>query len=286
LILSLNPTVNKSTTIIVLIDIDKVKVNKEYEGLVPSMDRQAFLAFVESIKAHGQEEPIEINSKNEILDGHHRFKACKLLGHTNVKAMRKSFANEIEERLYIRRINGQRRHLTKAQQIELALSDKPELEQLARLNESLGGKLRQKGNGKGVQNLTPLKRVNEVIAKNVGGVSAFQVHQMDTILKKGSDRLKDRVRHGDVKIDKAYKEIRNEIQRIEQIERSKNLSSAFLNNPNKCQLFEGDLEEVSRREIKESSISFIYTDPPYGREYLPSYAALVRVADRVLQVAA
>ena len=158
------------------IDINKISVYKEYEILFPAMPKAEFEGFVRSIKDHGLRKPIEINSKDEILDGHHRFKACKLLGFKKIEAVQKHFKNRTEERFYIRIVNGIRRHLTKAQQIESALKEKPELEKLVRLNESRGGMIK----GKGVQDYTPLGRVNEVIGKKIGGDSATQVHQMET----------------------------------------------------------------------------------------------------------
>jgi ParB-like chromosome segregation protein Spo0J len=63
------------------IDIDfEIRINPEYESLVPPMTKEASDSLVSSIRADGQHKPITINNKGEILDGHYRFSVCKLLG--------------------------------------------------------------------------------------------------------------------------------------------------------------------------------------------------------------
>ena len=150
-------------------DIDfEIRINPEYESLVPPMTKEAFDSLVSSIRADGQHEPITINNKGEILDGHHRFNACKLLD-IKPKHVTKIFNNPLFEKMYIIDVNLQRRQFTVFQRVELGIKKKPILQELVKLNESLGGE--------GVQICTPVGRVNEAIARS-SGASSRQVSKV------------------------------------------------------------------------------------------------------------
>jgi hypothetical protein len=62
--------------------------------------------------------PISINRQGDVLDGHHRLRFCCELGIKPTFEL-KEFPNELEEELYVYRINRARRQLTKFQNIEL-----------------------------------------------------------------------------------------------------------------------------------------------------------------------
>ena len=134
-----------------------------------------------------------------------------------------------------------------------------------------------------------LGRVNETIAKD-SGVSARQVSKIETILEKADPKLKGRVLNGTTKIDKAYRQIKNEERRLKLIAETK-LSCATAaedNNSsfsNRIKLLQGDMRKLAydAELIPDSSIDLIFTDPLYHREYLPLYTNLSEVADRVLK---
>ena len=52
---------------------------------------------------------------------------------------------------------------------------------------------------------------------------------------------------------------------------------------NNYKLVYGDFIEQSQKEIPDSSIDLIFTDPPYGKEYLSLYQELAKLAVRVLK---
>jgi hypothetical protein len=166
-----------------------IQTNKEYESLVPPMSKEAFESLMSSIRESGQLEPITINTKGEVLDGHHRLRICKELKLEPVIEI-KTFDNPLYEKLYIIDVNLQRRHLTVAQRVQLSLKKKPILQELAKKNSQTNLK---KGNNSeypsNVQICT-LGRVNEKIAKD-SGVSARQVNKIETILEKAHPKLKE-----------------------------------------------------------------------------------------------
>ena len=123
-----------------------LKINPEYESLVPPLDNQTYDSLVESIRINGQRDDIVINGKGEVLDGHHRFRACREIG-IEPKYYIKSFDDILQEKLYVIDTNLQRRQLTVAQRVQLVLRKKPILQELARKHMSEAGK--------GVQICTP-----------------------------------------------------------------------------------------------------------------------------------
>ena len=265
-----------------------IQTNKEYESLVPSMTKEAFESLMSSIRESGQLEPITINNTGEVLDGHHRLRACEKL-HLEPLSEVKTFDNPSHEKLYIIDVNLQRRQLTVAQRVQLSLKKKPILQELAKKNSQTNLK---KGNNaeypSNVQICT-LGRVNEKIAKD-SGVSARQVSKIETILEKADSKLKDRVLNGTTKIDKAYKQIKNGERRVNLIAETKLSCAAAAedNNfsfSNRIKLLQGDMRKLAydAELIPDNSIDLIFTDPLYHREYLPLFVNLAEVAGRVLK---
>lgn len=226
-----------------IIEPARIQTNKEYESLVPPMTKEAFESLMSSIHESGQLEPITINNEGEVLDGHHRLRACEKLHFEPIFEV-KTFDNPLNEKLY----TLQRR-----------------------------------------QQICTLGRVNEKIAKD-SGVSARQVSKVETILEKADPRLKDRVLNGTTKIDKAYKQIKNEERRLKLIAETKLSCAAAAqdNNPsfsNRIKLLQGDMRKLAydAELIPDSSIDLIFTDPLYHREYLSLFVNLAEIADRVLK---
>ena len=57
-----------------------LRLNPLYEKLLPQMSEQEFKELKASIQSEGQHYPIIANEDLEVLDGHHRFRACIELG--------------------------------------------------------------------------------------------------------------------------------------------------------------------------------------------------------------
>ena len=57
-----------------------LRISPEYEKLLPRMSEEEFAQLKNSIKEEGQHYPIIANEDLEVLDGHHRFRACIELG--------------------------------------------------------------------------------------------------------------------------------------------------------------------------------------------------------------
>jgi hypothetical protein len=57
-----------------------ISIKKEYHNLLPLLSEKDFESLKASIKAAGLDVPVIVDKGGVILDGHHRFKACKELG--------------------------------------------------------------------------------------------------------------------------------------------------------------------------------------------------------------
>ena len=250
-----------------------LKIDPEYEALVPTISKECYETLVSSIQANGQYEPIIVNENGIILDGHQRFRACNKLKIKPAFEV-KQFDDLLAEKLFVIDVNLVRRQLTQAQRIQLSLRKKSILQEQAKRNESLGGT--------GVQICTPLSRVNEVIAKNAG-VSARQVSKFETISKKADVQLLNRVLTAKTTIDKAYNDIKAEEKREKLILEAKQAAHSSASKQLPYELFEGDFRAVASTKLTDSSIDLIFTDPPYNNESLYLYKDLAKLADRVLK---
>ena len=96
----------------------QLKINPEYQKLVPEMSKQDFETLKSDIKEKGQFFPIIVTSKGVILDGHHRYKVCQELGIKCIFVV-KDFENELQEKLFVIDSNLKRRHLNSFQKTEL-----------------------------------------------------------------------------------------------------------------------------------------------------------------------
>jgi ParB-like chromosome segregation protein Spo0J len=72
----------------------------------------------QSIKEEGLHIPIVINKQGIVLDGHHRFQACKELG-IPLKYQTKEFEDSLEEKQFVIEVNLRRRQLNEFQRVEM-----------------------------------------------------------------------------------------------------------------------------------------------------------------------
>src|SRR5271169_152897 len=97
-----------------------LRLNPEYEKLLPKMSEEEFAELKASIQEEGQHYPIIVNEDLEVLDGHHRFRACTELGIEPDFEVRK-FDDKLLEKKFVIEANLRRRHLNNFQLVELAV---------------------------------------------------------------------------------------------------------------------------------------------------------------------
>ena len=87
--------------------------------LLPALSDEDFAALKADIAARGVLVPIEYDDDGNVLDGHHRLKACAELGHTEWPRIVRAGLSEEEKRQHARQLNLARRHLDRAQKRDL-----------------------------------------------------------------------------------------------------------------------------------------------------------------------
>ena len=93
------------------------------------------------------------------------------------------------------------------------------------------------------------------------------------IIEEWPELVKDKVRSGSATINKAYSQLQKQEKR-----KSLLLANASgLSFPEGVKLIQGDFVENSN-DIPDNSIDLIFTDLPYGEEYLHLYKSLLEVA--------
>jgi ParB-like chromosome segregation protein Spo0J len=185
-----------------------LRLNPEYEKLLPKMSEQEFVELKASIQTEGQHYAIIVNEDLEVLDGHHRLRACIELGIEPDFEVRK-FEDKLLEKKFVIEANLRRRHLNNFQLVELAVP-------LLEIERALTKKLQSKS-GKNGRNLplglTPddaesefKVKATEVVAKKAG-VSTRTFERGKKIIEKASEDDKQRLREGKASITKVYQEI-------------------------------------------------------------------------------
>jgi len=187
-------------------------INPEYDKLLPQMSEEEFNQLKTSIQTEGQHFPIVVNEDLEVLDGHHRFRACIELGLEPDFEVRK-FDDKLLEKKFVIEANLRRRHLNNFQLVELAVPLLEIEKALAKKRQSKGGK-----NGRDMQlglasddtdpTLEPefKAKATEVVAKKAG-VSTRTFERGKKILEKATEDEKQKLREGKTSISRVYQEI-------------------------------------------------------------------------------
>ncbi len=185
-----------------------LQLNSDYERLLPKMSEEEFAELKASIQSEGQHYPIIVNEDLEVLDGHHRYRACIELGIEPDFEVRK-FEDKLLEKKFVIEANLRRRHLNNFQLVELAVPLLEIEKALAKKRQSVGGK-----NGRNLQlglaseDAVPQfkAKATEVIAKKAG-VSTRTFERGKKILEEASEDDKQKLREGKASITKVYSEI-------------------------------------------------------------------------------
>ncbi len=187
-----------------------LRVNPQYEKMLPKMSEEEFAELKVSIKAEGQHYAIIANEDLEVLDGHHRFRACTELGIEPDFEVRK-FEDKLLEKKFVIEANLRRRHLNNFQLVELAVPLLEIEKALAKKRQAEGGKNGrdfQLGLGVAPNDAKPAFKAKaaEVVAKKVG-VSTRTFERGKKIVEEASEEDKQQLREGKTSIAKVYRGI-------------------------------------------------------------------------------
>jgi 16S rRNA G966 N2-methylase RsmD len=260
-------------------------VNQEYQDLIPPLTAQEYEGLKDSIQNGVQKIPIVVSNRTGILiivEGHHRYKACRELG-IEPKYNIRHFESEAEEIEFIRDCNLERRQLNTFKKGVIVLRTKNKLAEIAKKNSQDNLKQNIKDNTNTNAELPSVKhltvgRVNEKLGKKVG-MSHETLQKIEKILKEAPQNIIDKCMKDQYSVNKAFIRLQNEQKRQELIN-----TRSVINLPDNknVQLLLGDFKEKGK-DIPNNSIPLIFTDPPYAEEYLHLYRDLGQLAARVLE---
>jgi hypothetical protein len=228
-------------------------VKEEYASLVPPISEQVYQTIRQSIKDNGQWVPIITNPQLIILDGYTRFKACKEIGLVP-RIMIREFEGPLLEKQFIIQINRNRRHLTPFQRIELECKYDAIESELAKKRMSEAGKIGAEKRWKGRrktdepkesrstdrvrQNYTTPSNVpkpagkTEVVGRAID-ISAKNAQVSPATYNKGRkiielappQEILNKLRIGEISINKAYGQLKTKQNPQQQSETSSNIDS-------------------------------------------------------------
>lgn len=192
------------------VDIKDLKVDKEFEELLPVLTLEELENLENGILQYGMLDPIKIWQEPDtgewiIIDGHNRYNILRKHDIDWHYWQDYKIIGELETREDVKRwmLEQQlgRRNLTETERYEIVQKFKSVFQKKAKENQSLGGK--------GLANL-PKVDTRKEMAKAVG-VSEGTYRKLDQVMQSDNEELKQQLREKKISIDKAYQEIKNPV---------------------------------------------------------------------------
>ena len=167
-----------------------LKIDKEFQSLIPPLSDEEFSQLEENIKAEGCRDAL-VTWDGTIVDGHNRYKICQE-NDIPFKTEEKGFSSKEEATEWIIRNQFGRRNLSMMQRSELAMKLKPMIREKAKENHKANG-----GNKKAAceNSNTPKIDTYDELAK-IAGVSSNTIRRTEKILKEGTPEQIARARKG------------------------------------------------------------------------------------------
>jgi ParB/RepB/Spo0J family partition protein len=183
----------------------KVHIKETNQNLIPPLSTNEYKQLKESIRERGLLVPIVVNQEGVILDGAHRYRACRELG-VPIKYITKQINDSYQEKLFQIEVNLQRRQMNAFQKIEVGHLLERILGENAKARMSLGGTIvglsnRNRKEFNSNQNervasaeatllsMTEKGKVSKIIAKKIG-VSTSMYEKGKKIIKEANESQK------------------------------------------------------------------------------------------------
>lgn len=256
--------------------------------VMPNLSADEYAELREDIKRRGVMVPIEFDENGVILDGHHRLQICEELGIKDYPRVIRAGMTDEEKRTHARKLNMARRHLTQEQKRGLIC------EQLKETPEKSD---RQIAKALGVSDKTVGSQRKEL-------ESTAEIPQLKTNIGADGKERPRKVERKPVSVFNPTTREAKSLQNPEVVERIAETNAKPLTAAKQIQQeqkAEKKAFELKRKipddmcklicadirggldSVKENSVDFIITDPPYPKEYLPLYSELSALAKRVLK---
>lgn len=181
-----------------------IKIDKEFESLIPPLSAEEFAQLEENCIREGIRDPLVVwevpNGDQILVDGHNRWKISASHAGIRFQIVKMHFENRDGAREWILKNQLGRRNLPMYVKAQLALKLKPIIAEKA--------KARQRGGQGGILLSQKSDEANEVSTKKElaksAGVSHDTIHKVEVIERDAPEPIKQLARSGEISINKAY----------------------------------------------------------------------------------
>ena len=257
-----------------------LQINPEFKKLIPALTAEEFKQLETNCLAEGIRDAIVVWN-GYILDGHNRYEIANKHG-LQYRTVEKHFESETDAKIWMIYNQFGRRNLNAWQRSVLALELEDVFKEKAKENLSKSGGDKKSGWEISPNPIIEPMETRKELAK-IANVSDNTISKVKVIEAKATPEVKAQLSAGDMSINQAYKEIKQEEkQSIVAAERKAKEAAGRLITNLDIDFRLGDFETVFS-DIQDGSIDCIITDPPYPKEFLECWTKLARFAKRVLK---
>lgn len=218
-----------------------IVVNPKFKNLIPPLTQDEYRQLEENILDEGIREPL-ITWNGTLIDGHNRYSIAKKY-RLEFQTKEIDFDSESDAEIWIIKNQFGRRNLSKYDRSILALRLKPVIAERAKEKEAERKTTYQKSE----KSSMPTVNTTKEIAK-LAGVSHDTIHRVETIEASGNDKVREKLRSGEISINEAYLAVTPKPKSDRQeAKEARERHNAFLEKKN------SDQNVVSFRDIKEDA---------------------------------
>jgi polyhydroxyalkanoate synthesis regulator phasin len=180
-----------------------IKIDKEFESLIPPLSEDEFRQLEENCVKEGIRDALVVwkvpNGDQILIDGHNRWKISAKHGDIPFQIKEMKFNLREEAIAWIIRNQFGRRNLSAYDRSVLALKLKPIIAEQAEERMKAGKKDPDQKSGQG--------KTDRQLAK-VAGVSHDTIHKVEVIENSGREDIKQAVKAGDMSINQGYRDVK------------------------------------------------------------------------------
>jgi N6-adenosine-specific RNA methylase IME4/ParB-like chromosome segregation protein Spo0J len=260
--------------------MSKVKPMKIHPvaSLMPEMTELEFHELKQDIKLRGLQNPILLSKDGRIVDGRHRYKACKELG-IDPSYIRSKHEDDYELAREVVSLNVKRRHLNESQLAMIASKLTDLYEKAAKLRAEEGrkaggeatktkakGKAKEEGLTANLQSSprTPAHTAAEDAANAVGGVSTRLVAYANKVRKGAIEAVQKAVDKGAMRVHEAAALAKHTPTKQEKIMKAIEKGDAKnVRDAERKLTFEEQLKAIKANPPPKGIVQVLVVDPPW-----------------------
>jgi ParB family chromosome partitioning protein len=211
-----------------------------------------------------------ITRKYILVDGQRRILAAQRLGWTEIDC----YIIDLKEIVFGEySANTFRKDFVPSEAVRIKKAIEPYEKQKA-IERELAGK---KPSGK-----IPQGKTRDIVAKQVG-FGERTLKKAEEIVDAADQDSKYQIYVDEMDSGKPIHKVHKKYKKDQKKEELKSIKTNIELPPESCKLFCNDFTKIDSETIPDNSIDLIFTDPPYGEQYLYIYEDLARLAVRVLK---